>query len=270
MEFIIVLPLYLILLGMTFFFGELSLHGVNLASSADRTAAVARGGEGWNGWNGYSASKAEEDFGKAISPSKELEDKALAYKEDGTSARPSSYTRHHAGAVADSSFSGSWAWLVAATVEDAYAMTPWTRGMVGTWAHLEKLVKMKDQPKGLGNDSVLSTLFGGGLGRVTMTGKDGVTVGGGSGAARAYSYYTLTRNSKGRVTNAYRQWPAGGLVNTVADSAIWNTLVADEPWQIAGDYASLKDDVNSGAAPPGSQEDRSTYNRYNQYKDWSD
>ncbi len=49
MEFIIVLPLYMILLGMTFLYGELSLHGINLAASADRTVTVAYGINGWGG-----------------------------------------------------------------------------------------------------------------------------------------------------------------------------------------------------------------------------
>jgi len=265
MEFIIVLPIYMILMGMAFFYGELSLHSVNLAASADRTTAVAYGGEGWKGWGDYTAAKAEEDFAKAISPFREHDkDDALSYREEGTSEKSSSYVGHKFGEVADPDFKGSWTWLVAATVEDDYAMTPWTRGMVGTWAHLENLVKMKDPPQGLGSDSVLSILFNGSLGRVTMTGKDGVNLG-----ARVYSYYTLTRNSNARAADTpYRQWHSGGLVDAVADNATWNRYVYDEPWQLAEHYGDLKDE-NKGAGPePGAH--RRLYGRYGQFKSWSD
>lgn len=268
MEFIIVLPIYMILMGMAFFYGELSLHGVNLAASADRTAAVVRGGEGWSGWNGYSAASAETAFARAISPFREhFRDEALTYREEGTSARPSSYTRRHFGEVEDSSFKGAWTWLVAATVEDNYAMTPWTRGMVGTWAHLERLVKMENAPQGLGSDSVLNTLFGGSgnLGRVAMTGKDCVNVG-----ARVYSYYTLTRNSKARSPDTpYRQWYPGNLVDDdVGGRPTWRECVYGEPWQLAKNYKTLQGE-NKGA-DPGFGTYRRLYNRYGQYKTWSD
>ena len=268
MEFIIVLPLYMILLGMVFFYGELSLHGVNLAASADRTSACAMGGEGWSGWNGYSAFAAERDLAKAISPSRDLEDTDLSYHEGGAAEKPSSYTRRHAGKVADPSFNGSWTWFVAATVEDRYAMTPWTRGMVGTWAHLERLVNMTRQPDEVAGDSVLGTLFGGGLGRVAMTGKDGVTVGGGAGGARKYSYYTLTRNSLGRMGASYRQWYPGSLVDAAYGSAKWNTCVYGEGWQLAEEYSTLGG-VNKGASPtPGTY--RPSYERYGQFITWSE
>ena len=264
---IIVLPIYMILLGMSFFYGELSLHGVNLAASADRTAAVARGGEEWGGWNGYTASAAQIDFGKAISPSSELVEESLAYRVEGKNENPSIYRRHHAGQVADPSFRGSWSWLVAATVEDRYAMTPWTRGMVGTWAHLERLVDMTTPPDAISSDSVLGTLFGGGLGRATMTGKDGV---GASGGVAVYSYYTLTRNSNGRIDRrSYRQWDAGALVDAVADKATWNKHVYGEDWQLAEKYLSMGTDENKGKEPPSYPGDRPLYERYGQFKTWS-
>ena len=266
MEFIIVLPLYLILLGMTFFYGELSLHGVNLAASADRTVTVVRGGEEWAGWGGYTAGHAMSKVGEAISPSRDVQEAALQYHEEGTSDKPSSYTKHHVGQVAKSSFRGSWSWLVAATVEDDYAMTPWTRGMVGTWAHLERLVEMTEAPDAVSGDSVLGTLFGGGLGRAKMTGKDVVTSG-----VSGYSYYTLTRNSNGRIDKkSYRHWDAGALVDTVADGAAWNRFVYAEDWQLAKNYDSMASE-EKGKPPPNYPGDRRYYNRYQHFVDnWSD
>lgn len=265
MEFIIVLPLYMILLGMTFFYGELSLHGVNLAASADRTVTAVRGGEGWAGWGGYTAGHAMSKVGEAISPSRDVQEETLQYHEEGTSDKPSSYTKHHVGQVAKSSFRGSWSWLVAATVEDDYAMTPWTRGMVGTWAHLERLVEMTEAPDAVSSDSVLGTLFGGGLGRAKMTGKDVVTSG-----VSGYSYYTLTRNSNGRVDKkSYRHWDAGALVDAVASDATWNKCVYAEDWQLAEDYASMTSE-EKGNPPPDYPGDRSLYNRYGRYKTWTD
>lgn len=265
MEFIIVLPLYLILLGMTFLYGELSLHGINLAASADRTIAAVFGGEEWKGWNGYKAKLAIGDIRVALSPDKKtLEDRDLRYIEEGTFARPSDYHGRRAGQVADSGFRGSWSWLVGATVEDYYAMTPWTRGMVGTWAHLERLVNMSNPPDAVADSSVLGTLFGGGLGRVRMTGKD-------LGGTALYSYYTLTRNSNGRKDISYRQWKPGSLVNAATDAAKWYWCVYREPWPMEEvDYTSLgKDDKGKGDGPELGTE-RQTYQRYGQFVTWSE
>lgn len=261
MEFIIVLPLYMILLGMTFLYGELSLHGINLAASADRTVTVAYG---INGWGGVNVKEIVATTELVLSPSREVENNPLAYTEEGTIALPSTYHRHRAGEVADRRFHGSWSWLVGATVEDDYAMTPWTRGMVGTWAHLERLVKMSNPPDAVADSSVLGTLFGGGLGRVKMTGKD-------LGGTSLYSYYTLTRNSNGRKDISYRQWKPGSLVNAATDAAKWYWCVYREPWPMEEvDYTSLGEDDKGKGDGPELGTERPPYERYGQFVTWSE
>ena len=275
MEFIIVLPLYMILLGMTFLYGELSLHGVNLAASADRTLAGVFGGQEWDGWNGYTSDMGAKDVAKAISPSQDLTYDALNYIEEGTIQKPSSYSKLRGGEVARRSFNGSWSWLVAATMADKYAMTPWTRGMVGTWAHLERLVDMSQPPSAVDGNSVLGTLFGSGGKRVVMTGKDGVSIGNSSSGAMTYSYYTLTRNSKGRIVDSsgtsYRHWDPGSLVDAAYGSATWNTCVYGEGWPMEKvNYASLGSEEDGKGNDPISGTDRPPYERYGQFVTWSE
>lgn len=271
MEFVIVLPIYMILLGMAFLFGELSLHGVNLAASADRTITGTLGGRDWAGFGNYRVSNAMRDVARAISPDREFNDANLAYIEEGTTASPSTYDDHLGGQVAERAFEGSWTWLVAAKVEDDYAMTSWTRGMVGTWAHLERMVKMKNPPKAVTGDSVLGRLFNGGLGRTRMTGKDL------AGNVNIYSYYTLMRNSKGRIqSRSYRYWTSpGGIVNGTGVGSLWYDKVYNEPWQLVDNYLSMNatspndDSVDQGRDPPGSAIERPAYERYRQFKTWS-
>lgn len=260
MEFVIVLPIYLILLGFVFMLGEMSLHGVHLAASGDRTVAVTQGGEGlWEStWN---LGAAESEIAKAISPSSNHENRSLAYSEEGVSANVSRFKRDVAGTVAESDFNGSWSWLVASTLRDEYALTPWTRGMVRTWANMENLVKMTEPPESPGSDTVLSKLFSGvGLGRISMVSKD-------LGSVNAYAYYTLMRNNKGR--SSYRSWGHGAIVNAVASDAIWKRCVAGEKFgdEIVTDGMS---GVNSGADAESRRDELQAYQRHEIFVTWSE
>lgn len=257
MEFVIVLPIYLILLGFVFMLGEMSLHGVHLAASGDRTIAVVRGGYGFwdSGWN---LNAAESEIAKAISPSSNHVNRALYYREEGVSAKVSRFKSEVAGKVVDR---GSWSWLVASTLRDEYALTPWTRGMVKTWANMERMVKMTEPPESLGSDTVLSKLFSGvGLGRISMTSKD-------LGTVNSYAYYTLMRNNEGR--KSYRSWGDGWIVDDVASGASWNEHVANEGWgsEIEPDGMT---GVDSGAPRGGNEYPRPFYERHEKFKDWSD
>ena len=259
MEFVIVLPIYLILLGFVFMIGEMSLHGVHLAASGDRTIAVTQGGEGFweSGWN---LGVAESEIARAISPSSNHVNQALNYREEGVSANVSRFKREVAGKVENPGFAGSWSWLVASTLRDEYTLTPWTRGMVKTWANMERMVKMTEPLESLGSDTVLSKLFSGvGLGRISMTSKE-------LGNVNSYAYYTLMRNNKGR--KSYRSWGYGQLVDDVASEASWNKHVANEDWG-----SEIKPDgmtgVDSGA-PGVVKGPRDFYERHEKFKDWSD
>ena len=256
MEFVIVLPIYLILLGFVFMIGEMSLHGVHLAASGDRTIAVTQGGEGFweSGWN---LGVAESEIARAISPSSNHVNQALNYREEGVSAKVSRFKSEVAGKVVDR---GSWSWLVASTLRDEYTLTPWTRGMVKTWANMERMVKMTESLESLGSDTVLSRLFSGvGVGRISMTSKD-------LGSVNAYAYYTLMRNNKGR--SSYRSWGHGAIVDAVASKASWNECVANEGWGSGIDPDGMSG-VNSGM-PGVVKGPRDFYERHEKFKDWSD
>lgn len=260
MEFVIVLPIYLILLGFVFMIGEMSLHGVHLAASGDRTIAVAQGGEGF--WDsGWELNAAESEIAKAISPSSNHVNQALYYREEGASAKVSRFKREVAGKVAKLDFKGSWSWLVASTLRDEYALTPWTRGMVKTWANMERMVKMTEPPESLGSDTVLSKLFGGvGLGRISMTSKD-------LGTVNSYAYYTLMRNNKGR--ESYRSWGYGQLVDDVASEASWNEYVANEGWGSKIEPDGMTG-VDSGAPGVVKKDVRPSYKRHGTFVEWSE
>lgn len=256
MEFVIVLPIYLILLGFVFMLGEMSLHGVHLAASGDRTIAVTQGGEGfWGG--GWNLNAAESEIAKAISPSRNHENRSLTYNEEGVSANVSSFGRQVAGKVKDPGFAGSWSWLVASTLKDEYALTPWTRGMVKTWANLENLVKMTEPPESPGSDTVLSKLFSGvGLGRISMISKD-------LGNVNAYAYYTLMRHNEGR--SSYRSWGHGRLVK----SASWYQGVVKEDWWGDDNDPDGMSGVDKGA-PGVVKGSLRSYQRYKKFVDWSE
>lgn len=259
MEFVIVLPIYLILLGFVFMVGEMSLHGVHLASSGDRTIAVTQGGDGYwdSGWN---LNAAESEIARAISPSSNHVNQALNYREEGVSANVSRFKREVAGKVENPGFAGSWSWLVASTLRDEYTLTPWTRGMVKTWANMERMVKMTEPPESLGSDTVLSKLFSGvGLGRISMTSKD-------LGTVNSYAYYTLMRNNKGR--KSYRSSGHGGLVDAAGKGGSWYSCVYDEEWG-----SEIKPDGMTGVdrgAPGVVKGSCDFYERYQKFVDWSD
>lgn len=260
MEFVIVLPIYLILIGFVFMLGEMSLHGVHLAASADRTIAVTHGGDGF--WDsGWDLNTAENEIANAISPSSNHVNQVLYYREEGVYAKVSNFRREVAGKVAETEFKGSWSWLVASTLRDEYALTPWTRGMVKTWANMERMVKMTEPPESLGSDTVLSKLFSGvGVGRVSMASKD-------LGNVNAYAYYTLMRNNKGR--SSYRSWGHGAIVDAIAGGATWNRLVAGEKFgsEIGTDGMS---GVNSGADAKSVRGEREDYQRHGKFVTWSE
>lgn len=178
MEFVIVLPLYMLLLGFAFVMGELSLHSIRLAGGADRTRALS--------------SEAFAAFKAAVSS-----DEALSYEGDGGgSARTSSF----------SDTSVSWAWdeededgpkVCAASVSDYYTLTPLTRGFVAFWYRDTQDRLERNGDSGLHVGGVLDEMIrdSGVIGRVE--GDDGLGMTGRERDARDsrdYGFVTLVRS----------------------------------------------------------------------------
>lgn len=286
MEFIIVLPLYFALLGTAFLYGDLSLHAVNMAASGDRTLAVS---------HGMSLSKSvSPDWGKdeampyvagALSLASNNEEVVSKYT-DNAEEMSENASRHDDkthGIVADSGFRGSWTWLVGSTLYDDYALAPITRTFVRAWNVFADAAKMSDPEwetdRDYDADSGLKKLFPSSaresrtLGRLEkMVSKD---LEGVDGKVRAYAYYTLMRNGKGR--ESYRSWTSsdeiGGFLSE--SGTAWDKYVYQEPYFFDEDgegerrsYEDLKDDDSEGAAAAG-KVIMPLYGRYGQFAEWS-
>lgn len=267
MEFIIVLPIYMLLIGFAFVVGELSLQSIHLAGSADRTYAVSPSDFGW--------------FKVAASPNKDDYDSGaeseLEYKNDpvagDTSAKASEYepTRIDQVSPKAESFNAPWTKAVAAYVKDSYTLTPISRGMVAYW--FRQKFNMTEDPKSAisSGDSALGNMLDNGIGRTDMVGKDLWDEN--EGKERPFGYYSLQRNdsARGEGTDAdllpYRKWPAGRLAGGAWDGKVYGEEYA------TGDYASLpqKRDGSSrlGDAPPGNPGELAAYRRDEDVLGWS-
>lgn len=270
MEFIVMMPVYLILIGFCFFTGELSLHGIALTASADRSAAGAYAARGAAG-EGF-----DEDImtriGWAIMPDAEKAgaERALQYDDVGKSEKATSWdlwnrsqgARIYAG---ESGFAGTpWSRLAVALVDDNYALTPFSRSMVMFWGHIEDHVAMTSQPDALDSDSAMGELLDkDSVGRTRMTGKD---LSAGTEKARAYGFYTLQRSEAGG--SSHRYWPSSGLV----EEERWRGYVQLEPY-FGSSAKPFPDEAlqiadTPGNAPSGIPEAASPHERDKQLVSW--
>ena len=268
MEFIIVLPIYMLFLGFAFVTGELSLETIHLAGSADRTLALTQ----------KVGSDAEtEGFRKyklAASPDREAWDNGseteFSYAGDGGGEETPSDYRLNEGAgevpvfVTDENFKGPWVEMTAAKVEDNYTLSPLTRGMIAYWYRQEfdttEGVEKLDGP-------IKEMLDGGGIGRTLVRGKDLEASLGGSDWK--YGYYTLRRHDGGR--KSYRTWGNGQLVQS--DPGEWKSFVYNEDFPAAAgasDHDGIDGGNRPGSPPDASRTDNvATYVRDSDLVDWS-
>ena len=134
MEFIVVLPIYMLLLGFAFVVGEFSLDAIHLAGAGDRSRAFSSGE--------YDASTEPfEKYKLAASPDREAWDNGVetefSYSGDadmGGSAKVSEYENTDSRVyVADGEIAGPWVEMAAGMVVDSFTLPPWTRGIVAFW-----------------------------------------------------------------------------------------------------------------------------------------
>lgn len=268
MEFIIVLPIYLVFLGMAFCFGELSLHGVNLAASGDRTVAMAYGSADRAGFP--SVNESVNSIAKAISPFSGLNDQAVSYHDHGSNEKVSRFNSNDKiGRVADTQIKGAWSWLVTATLRDDRALTPWTRGLALAWKGFSFNARMTLAEA----KTTASNLFKvDSIGRVTMTSKDVVS-------GQTYAFYTLMRKPTGFEENSYRQWGVGWIVDGAYDSTsqrekwpTWKRWVEKEgfPTKVDGfDFAGTTGSNGRGVPSSGHSDQRPDYVRDSDFVTWS-
>lgn len=263
MEFVIVLPIYFLLLGFAFVMGELALHSIQLAGGADRSLAHS--------------TAAFDAFKKAASPDKDpdAEDPNLSYAGDGGGTeRVSEYHSKNIEWTWNESFQGPWSKIVAATVSDYYTLTPLTRGFVAFWYrdNQRKVEAMGDSVlTGFALDEMIKD--SGVVGRITgndgsgMTGRDRDPL-----DTRNFGYYSLVRDRQW-TSGGYRSWPAGAL----AKNDNWQKYVAEEKFletnptdpNDSSDLRILSDsDSSSFKSPPEMEGGESVYRVDPDLKKW--
>lgn len=278
MEFVIVLPLYLALLGMVFFYGDMSLAAVKLAASGDRTLAVSHGMSDDSIGGTWNVDSALPLVKEAMSISSNREDVATQYFAGGRNveANASVLSEVSRGVVAEPGFKGSWSWLVGSKATDEYALLPVTRSFVLAWKAFADSFRMSggswEKDREYEEDSALARLFPGAsssgysFGRVPIVSKDLV----GDGYTRRYAYYTLMRSVRGR--RSYRNWDSGALLSDSGKA--WEKFVSGEEYFFdkdgKRDFSHLGGEDVRGSDAPEDPGKIKAYERYRQFMKWSE
>ena len=248
MEFIIVLPIYMLLLGFAFVIGEMSLTTIHLAGSGDRTRAFSS--------DEYDLEKPFEKFETAASPDKDGRTE-FDYNGDadmGSSVKVSDYNGESSVYVADNSIEGPWVEMTAGNVVDSYTLPPWTRGIVAYWYRQNYETTDGTTQVGAsvadGEGSVNEMLAPGRTGRTTVMGK--------RLDDRKFGFYTLRRIVKrnGWTENPrlpYRTWGDGQLlkIDEEENVAYWKK-VAHENFpddDNASSYEGIDGSARAGYSP---------------------
>ena len=249
MEFIIVLPIYLVLMGGVFMVGDMLVKATRLAS-ADRVLAFDIEGTGNRGWPFVvEGSTLRSNLSTVLFPNSQDPD---SDNEDLVLEPDESLTRY-----ADRNFNGPWSVAVATRTKDRYKLSPWTKGWLNfAIGFFDRSVHAPDMP----SDNVSRELYGGN--RHDIFAKYCI---------REYSYYTLRRvrnYNTDDLNNLYRAMPqsladAGKLVDGVGDGAAWCRGVRAEPWP------NVEEDKDIPRSSPLSLTPRE-YNRYPQFVTWSE
>lgn len=210
MEFVIVLPIYFVLIGMAFAVGEMGVKALSLALG-DRIGA-------------YDAVIGDKSAWQLLSDRVFLinDENKITWSDDvSETGYVDSLSRESATWVPDAGFAGPWYALSAATAEDSYVLPPWTRGWL-QYADYSFRRTTGDSSHGSGVLDDLITL--GRLVRVSIRSKDWDL-----SRTRIYNYYTLVRTPQGRIS--YHSWSAGNLarVNVMpVGSSTWFSDVHSE------------------------------------------
>jgi len=232
MEFVLVLPIYIALLGVLFLLGDIGLSAIRI-SSGDRDVAMDAGDR-----DGYSLDQFKE--------------RQMGVEEKRNISSVNSRTYR-----ADESFQGAWSWQSAGRMYFSYKLRSWGSALVSY-----PFLHYGGSTSGGG---VLATLVGGG--NSEFHSKDFSV---GDGPVRAYNYYTLKRTDLARSESAYRNWSSDRLVLFSEGRQIWDGKVYDEAFADASgdnlDSSSQSADDVLPDVPDGAGE----YKRYQKFVEWSE
>ena len=240
MEFMLVLPVYLLLMGMAFSLGEMGAKAISLAHG-DRVLSHSVDG---------SAAGALPSLMRSLMFPQDM----IAYGDDISLSAMQDDIRNAKNTYrADEGFKCAWSWQTAGKAGDDYALPPWTRGWL-QYPHAHYSSTTGDS-SGADDGAFGDLLPVGSLGRTLIESKET------EGRIRVYNYYTLKRTALG--AKGYRRWKGPALLRTAGFTGgpNWNEKVYREKYADA-DGAKL-DAASQGAdsepsEPWGAEHDRST------------
>lgn len=240
MEFLLVVPIYLLLMAVIFSLGEMGVKGIDLAVG-DRDVAHIVGDASWSG----SALSFLRRFQFAMNPLSDIvswDDVGMSGYIDNVQIRGAkSYVRNRG-------FKGSWAWQTASTAIDNYALPPWTRGWL-QYAHFDFSQRLGVNQR---LDGPLGQLIAEGtVGRAVILSKD-------LSNARLYNYYTLMRQPLARMPSGggtpYRKWRGSNLSMM---GAWWSGVYKEDP------VDSSPENLEWGMSPNQELPEEPDYGDYN-------
>ena len=243
MEFVMVLPIYLLFMGMIFLLGEMGVKTLWL-TSADRSSAFDTGRAG--DWEADAHGRVAQD---QFEPGE-----AGNLTCWGNTYRTNAQT-----------FNGAWSWLASGMSTYKYALPSWTHSWLSYPHHVFSVTTGTD-PESIGG--VLGKLLYGGAGAFDfIVSKE---------TSRRYTYYTLKRTELSRDEDAYRYWDpkyltASDLKNKKQGTGIvWYDKIFDEA------YAESSHTAVDGLLGAAQEKDtfdgrakRSDYDRFGMFMIWS-
>ena len=275
MEFIIVLPIYLVLFGGVFMIGDMGIHATRLAS-ADRAVAFDLQMEGVkqqsHGWPAIQDRlfhvQASDDHEIEIADDGDTQDSLFREDNGGESYQ-----------YADASVDCPWSLQAAMRIRDNYKLL--VGGTAGRLLFATTFIDDTAPAVDGGSDTSTDTFYMdliGGENRVGMYSKDMR-----SSRTYTYNYYTLKRTAY-KVTHAggenrgytwrdNRRYASDLVVKTLngrpdenGTAHAWKYQVYDEKWH-DGIYPAPDKNKDPENFPRGSRED---YTRYSTFRSWSD
>lgn len=285
MEFVIVLPIYFILLGFAFVVGELALHSIHLVSSADRGMALMHNLEEIEGagLKPMPANMFVQRLLEVVSFSRERKEVDYSYAADpagGAGVKVSNFDAglQHVDVAPSSKYDGSWTKAVAGGIIDNYTLTPLTRGFIAHWYYQidhqvydgDVMSDTIDRPP---EDEIDKILKKGTIGRARMHGNYLYDIKHHE-QIRDFGYYCLQRTLASYWNGEddavpYRAWAASKLAESAGDESprLWERLKAEtddgEPFATvkpSGEFIKTGDHVSLVPCLRGSSSGRSAEN----------
>ena len=238
MEFVLVLPIYIFLLGALYLLGDMGLNAVRI-STGDRVAAMDAGDREGHSKTPFFLRQMGEEASKALFES-------CAYR-------------------ADENFQGSWSWQAAGKTTFAYELQSYGGGLI-SYPYL----RYGDSSGG----GVLGTLVGGG--KVLFQSKD-YSMGGKVRSYNYYTLKRTDLARDPRAYRNWDSWDEDGNQDTSRNHLVESTGGSEQCWYsfvYKEKYADsspdkLDESGHGGDTLPSQPSGRKEYKRYGMFVTWS-